>query len=431
MLSTRIISILVLFSSVVIVKSKDPQNPVRYDNFALYRVWPKNGPSTIKEVFKGGLILSQPNIQSPSYDILIPPQNQLAFESELRTIQWSFESLNQNVQEIIDEERLISWINLQAGGTYSWNRYQSYKEIVDWMQGLPNQYPGVVTLFNIGKSYEGRDTFVVKLSRRANNPAIFLEAGIHAREWITIATSTWIFNQLLTSTDPDVVALALKYDWYLLPVGNPDGYVYTQTDRLWRKNRKPFLLSPLLPQCNGVDLNRNWNYHWRETDLILGILPSTSPCDETYPGSSAMSEIETKNLDNFIKTYATQTKLYISFHSYSQVLLWPEGHTATRITEYNNYEKIGNETVEAIKVRYGTEYERGSIYEVMYAASGSTVDYMRGVRGIPLAFCFELRPGRDATMGFVLDPSQIIPTSEETFDGIQAMIGEASVLGYL
>jgi murein tripeptide amidase MpaA len=27
-------------------------------------------------------------------------------------------------------------------------------------------------------------------------------------------------------------------DWYILPVTNPDGYLYTQTDnRLWRKTR--------------------------------------------------------------------------------------------------------------------------------------------------------------------------------------------------
>lgn len=432
MLSTVVISLLVLFSSVVIVRSKDQKDPVRYDHFALYRVWCEESPLNIQDDFHGGLILSQPNVQSPSYDILIPPQNQLAFETDLNSRQWSFELLNKNVQETIDKERLLNRVDLQTGGPYNWDRYQSYEEIVAWMQGLPNQYPGNVTLFNIGKSYEGRDTYVVRLSQRENNTAIFLEAGIHAREWITVATSTWIFNELLTSTDPGVVALALKYDWYLLPVGNPDGYAYTfSTDRLWRKNRRPFLLSPLLPQCKGVDLNRNWNYHWRETDLILGILPVTSPCSETYPGRSAMSEVETKNLDNFIGPLVTRTKLYISFHSYSQVLLWPEGHTATRIPEYNNYELIGNATVEAIQIKYGTMYEQGSVYEAMYAASGSTIDYMRGRRGIPLAFCFELRPGRDATMGFILDPLQINSTSEETFDGIQAMIREGHALGYL
>jgi murein tripeptide amidase MpaA len=53
--------------------------------------------------------------------------------------------------------------------------------------------------------------------------------GIHGREWISPATVTYILNKLLTSKDPEIRDLAESFDYYVLPVTNPDGYVYTHT----------------------------------------------------------------------------------------------------------------------------------------------------------------------------------------------------------
>lgn len=61
------------------------------------------------------------------------------------------------------------------------------------------------------------------------NPAILIESNIHAREWITSATATYILNELLTSTDAEVVDIATNIDWYFIPVINPDGFTYTKT----------------------------------------------------------------------------------------------------------------------------------------------------------------------------------------------------------
>lgn len=57
-----------------------------------------------------------------------------------------------------------------------------------------------------------------------------IEGGIHAREWISPATVTYVINEFLTSTDPDVRAMAENIVWHIFPVVNPDGYVYTFTD---------------------------------------------------------------------------------------------------------------------------------------------------------------------------------------------------------
>ena len=65
--------------------------------------------------------------------------------------------------------------------------------------------------------------------RIQNNSTIFIESTIHASEWITVATATYILNEFLTSNDPEVQALAESYDWIFVPIVNVDGYSYTHS----------------------------------------------------------------------------------------------------------------------------------------------------------------------------------------------------------
>jgi len=84
----------------------------------------------------------------------------------------------------------------------------------------------------MGKTVEGRDLWVVKVSNQlkaSKNPAIFVDAGIHAREWIAPATALYLLNQI--TENPDVSASLLNgLDWYIVPVFNADGYEYSHTN---------------------------------------------------------------------------------------------------------------------------------------------------------------------------------------------------------
>jgi murein tripeptide amidase MpaA len=74
----------------------------------------------------------------------------------------------------------------------------------------------------IGHSGEGRPLVVVRVgSGRPGRPAVFVEGGIHAREWISPAAVTFMVDQLVSQ--PANRDLLDYYDFYFLPVTNPDG----------------------------------------------------------------------------------------------------------------------------------------------------------------------------------------------------------------
>lgn len=58
------------------------------------------------------------------------------------------------------------------------------------------------------------------------------------------------------------------------------------------------------------------------------------PCSLTYAGPHAFSEIETKSLSQYISTIADNLIAYLGYHSFSQLLLIPYGHTYEHLDNY-------------------------------------------------------------------------------------------------
>lgn len=292
------------------------------------------------------------------------------------------------------------------------------------MDSLVENYKGIVSPLVVGQSYEGVTIRGVKISYKQNNTAVFIEGGIHAREWISPSTVTYILNQLLTSNDTKVRDIAENFDWIIFPVINPDGYKTTfESERMWRKTRQPFGSSKI---CIGTDLNRNWDVHWNETGS------SPDPCDYDFAGSGVFSEPEAKQLSDYILRIAESQiiRTYLSFHSYSQLLMFPHGATSEQASNYDDLKAIGEKSIEAIKQRYGTIYKTGSVYETIYPSSGSSVDWVYSKANIPIAYTFELRGPPNSTDMFILPAEQIRPTASETLDGVIALLNEARARGY-
>ena len=92
---------------------------------------------------------------------------------------------------------------------------------------LQEEFPELVNVSSFGKSYEGRDLQVVRITLCEKDcPVLVVEAGTHAREWIGPAAAVYLIHRLVeNNTDVDLVK---KLDWRIIPVLNPDGYEYSR-----------------------------------------------------------------------------------------------------------------------------------------------------------------------------------------------------------
>jgi hypothetical protein len=109
------------------------------------------------------------------------------------------------------------------------------------------------------------------------------------------------------------------------------GFIYTQTtDRMWRKNRQ----STPGSSCIGHDINRNWPYQWAVSGGA-----STNPCAEDFKGKAEGDAPETAVLSAWLKkTKAAQgIKLYIDWHSYSQLFMTRKHPLSRRRQSYEWY----------------------------------------------------------------------------------------------
>jgi len=237
----------------------------------------------------------------------------------------------------------------------SWDEYHRLDTIYGWMERMSIEHPKKTKLYKIGQSVEGRDLRVLRIGTRdgrfrrrqgRNKPAIFIEGGIHAREWISPASVTYMMDQLVNN--PRLLSLTDEFDFYFLPVTNPDGYEYSHTnDRLWRKNRAKNPAS--FGICRGVDLNRNFGYRWGSGVNVFDPRPgSPLACMDTYIGPTAFSEPETQAVRDFILQRSGQIQAYFGFHSFGNYILYPWGSTSQRVHDWRDLEGLANVAEDAI-----------------------------------------------------------------------------------
>ncbi|EAT37217.1 AAEL010782-PA [Aedes aegypti] len=395
----------------------------RYDNYRVYEAIPSSNSqlkllNELEQSSDSLIFLKSGNNVGEKFNIVVAPHKLVDFTEALQNEGVRVRLLETNMQSLIDEEKQ-RMVSKRARGAFDFNDYYELEDIHAWLDKLASQYDQV-ELLEGGHSFENRSIKGVKVSYKSGNPGIFVEGGIHAREWISPATVAYILNELLTSTDPKVRNIAENYDWYMFPSVNPDGYVYThKKDRLWRKTRTPYSGG-----CFGADPNRNWDFHWAEQG-------TSNRCNsDTYGGPHAFSEVETKSLSQFIASLKGKIQAYISFHSYSQLLLFPYGHTGEHASNHNDLNEIAKATITSLAKRYGTKYKYGNIYDAIYPASGASVDWAYGTLDVKIAYTYELRPGSGSWNGFVLPPKQIVPTGEETLDSLVTLLEESDKRGY-
>ncbi|NXY83618.1 CBPA2 Carboxypeptidase, partial [Alcedo cyanopectus] len=203
-----------------------------------------------------------PSAPALPVDVRVPANNVQAVKAFLESYGIEYSILIEDLQVILDEEQQDMARNQQrerSSSNFNYGAYHTLEEIYAELDHLKAEYSNLITKIQIGKSYENRPLYVLKFSTGGSNrPAIWLDAGIHSREWVTQASAIWIAKKIASDygKDASITALLDKMDIFLLTVTNPDGYVFTHTkNRMWRKTRskQPGTV------CFGVDPNRNWD----------------------------------------------------------------------------------------------------------------------------------------------------------------------------
>jgi carboxypeptidase T len=266
-------------------------------------------------------------------------------------------------------------------------KFHTYDQLTQALQSLQKQNSDIAALQSIGKTIEGRDIWAIHFnsSREAlsqgvsNKPGVVFMGNHHAREHLSLEVPFMLAQYLMDHRkDSNISALLDTRDIWIIPMVNPDGAEYdikTGRYQWWRKNRRDNGDGNF-----GVDLNRNYGFQWGTG----GSDHDTS--SEVYMGKEPFSEPETQAIRDFIDN-RPNTKVLLSFHTFSELILYPWGHKYDAISntkDFQVFEKMAKTMAQWN--RYTPEQSSD-----LYIASGDTTDWAYGAHGI-FAFTFELSP---------------------------------------
>ncbi|GJJ76367.1 extracellular matrix protein 14 [Entomortierella parvispora] len=395
------------------------------------------------------------NLRIGTVDVRIPRSNMDAFKS---AVSLPHSVMIENLQELVPEQAPASIIRSHGDWNFTdnsfWASYHDLATLNSFTEAMVQQFPDLVKRTSMGTTHEGREVFGMTIhgfqnkkkslaqqqedaqenndevnswwswlidslaanrsSKNHSKPEkhpkeILFHGGQHAREWIGPAVVSYIAKELILGygTNKKITRLVDQFEFTIVPVLNADGYAYTwEHNRMWRKNREP----TFVPFCPGIDPNRNWGYKWNNGGS------SSNPCSEAYQGPEPFAAKEPKMIADYILKKGNVVS-YIDFHAYSQLWMSPFGADCTSIPKDNeDIMEAGMGAAKALKDIHGTKFAVGSVCNIIYQASGGSLDWTYATGGVKYSYAVELRDtGRH---GFLLPEDQILPSSEETFAGV-------------
>ena len=245
----------------------------RYDGDKVFRVTPNTAAQwkVVQSLQDGSRdqfdFWGESGYLSGALDIRVGAESVAMFESLMNSAEISTEVLLDDVQQMIDSVERENAEEMRnhnrADGIVG--TFPTYDDTMTWLDQMCTQHSTMASCGVVGKSYYNRTIKYIKIGANssASKKKVWIEGTMHAREWLSTATVVYIIDKLLTqyNSDATVKRMLDDYDWYIIPISNPDGYVYThETDRLWRKTRSPNPSGNT--RCVGVDPNRNFGYKW-------------------------------------------------------------------------------------------------------------------------------------------------------------------------
>ncbi len=301
--------------------------------------------------------------------------------------------------------------------------YRTLDEIQAYTQNIVDLRPDLASIAVIGQSWEGRDMHSITISGpdTPDNPvaeraAIFIFSTVHAREWIAPMTTCYIASKLVSDydTDDQVRMLLDRARVVVVPIGNPDGYLFTWSDeRFWRNTRRDNGDGTF-----GVNINRNWGYEWGNE----GSSGNTSSTN--YRGTHAFSEPETRALRDLAHGLGDKIVAHIDYHSYSQLIMWPYGYREGVVTPEpyaTIFESIATQMADTIFDTTGAGYDPIQSID-LYAAAGNSKDWFFGELN-RISYTVELRNHSS----FTPPASDIHPCALENYEAFRVFVEQSII----
>ncbi len=172
------------------------------------------------------------------------------------------------------------------------DQFYKHEALTALVHAFAAQYPHLVTCESIGRSYEGRDIWVLTVTNQsvpsAQKPAFWVDANIHATELTGTTAVLYLLKKLCESygTDERITRLLDTRAIYLAPRVNPDGAEWAMADKpkFIRSSTRPYPfpevpedgLSPEDIDGDGrilmmriKDANGPWKKHATEPRLMV------------------------------------------------------------------------------------------------------------------------------------------------------------------
>jgi hypothetical protein len=271
--------------------------------------------------------------------------------------------------DIREKFRAMTGCDPNDGSFREFGYFFNYWEMQDTLRRLAALHPDIVRLDSSMLSFQNRPLWCIKISDNPGveegEPQVFFNGATHARE--PMGTHTCInFAGLLCAgygVDSTITWLVNNREVLIVPVMNPDGYVYNSDSggagAYWRKNRR----GPVPPSI-GIDLNRNYGFKWGYDDIGS----SPNPASETYRGPSRFSEPEVEAIHQFERQHRFRAAM--DFHSYARDNLYPWAYTGDAPPEEALLQEIGDTF--ALNNGYPNT---GQWYYALYPSNGTSVDW--------------------------------------------------------
>ncbi|KAH8257469.1 hypothetical protein KR038_010405, partial [Drosophila bunnanda] len=301
------------------------------------------------------------------------------------------------------------------------DEYLSYEDMMEYLDRLALAYRDRLKLQDAGRSYEGRELRVAKITNgieRSDKKVIFMDAALHAREWMTPITALYVIHQLVVESRENAYLLA-NTDWVILPLANPDGYEYSRNKNSWWRNTR----KPNVNNCYGTNLNRNFDLGWGG-----GFPELKDPCDENFAGTEPFSEAEARTVRDIMHSLVDNKLgfMYLSLHTANRSIFYPWVNEPSPIHNNHEHEEIAQYAAASIRSSTGTIIKPNQGFKYGGRIGGTSVDYAFSV-GFPLSFVFEMSGmGPDGVEYKFFPPAQYIRyLVHESWVGIRALTEKA------